>query len=116
MNEIPIPTFEKAIQATHGATSQLVDRVRVDERFEGQPVWEGEVLVFQLLDHPEASRCYCWEKDGSVTCVLGVGPVDSAEKAVRASILSQPCPRCGAVHDDDGTVAHCGSEKRYGEK
>ena len=70
------------------AKAQLAERVQVDERFEGEPVWQGEVLVFELLDHPSAKRCYAWEVDGHVTAVLGVGPVDSPVKAVRASILA----------------------------
>lgn len=73
----------------HGAEAQLVARARVDEHFEGEPVWQGEVLVFALQGHPEAQRCYAWEVDGRVTAVLGVGPVDSAVKAVRASILAE---------------------------
>ncbi len=88
MNELAIPGFERAIRETHGSESELIERVRVDEQFEGDPVWQGEVLVFRLLDHPEADRCYCWEVDGSVTAVLGVAGVDSAIKAVRASILA----------------------------
>lgn len=68
MNEISDFDFARAIQATHGAKSQLVERVHVDERFEGEPVfWQGEVLVFELLDHPTARRCYAWELDGRVT-------------------------------------------------
>ena len=46
------------------------------------------MLVFELLDHPTASKCYAWEVDGEVTAVLHVGPVDSPVKAVRASILA----------------------------
>ena len=52
------------------------------------PLWQGEVLVFELLDHPEATSCYAWEVDGEVIAVLGVGPVQSASDAVRASILA----------------------------
>lgn len=88
MNELPVEGFQHAIRQTHGAEAQLVERVRVEEDFEGERVWEGEVLVFVLSDHPEAARCYAWEVDGRVTAVLGVGPVDSAVKAVRASILA----------------------------
>ncbi len=51
-------------------------------------VWEGEVLSFILQGHPTATTCYAWELDGEVTAVLGVGPVDSPEAAVRASILA----------------------------
>ena len=89
MNELSEEGFERAIQATHGAKSRFVSRERVHERFEGQTVWIGEVLTFELLDHPKATRCYAWEVDGQVTAVLGVGPVDSPIKAVRAAILAE---------------------------
>lgn len=88
MNKISVQKFTSSIIGLHGATAELVGRERVHETFEGETVWEGEVLVFQLLDHPEADRCYAWEVDGQVTAVLGVGPVKSASDAVRASILA----------------------------
>lgn len=88
MNEAPLSLFHEAIQATHGAKAALIARERVDERFEGEPVWRGEVLVFELEGHPEAARCYAWEVDGEVVAVLGVPPVQSARDAVRAAILS----------------------------
>ncbi len=31
------------------------------ERFQGETVWEGEVLIFALQGHPEATTCYAWE-------------------------------------------------------
>jgi hypothetical protein len=88
MNEISEAIFREAIRATHGAESQLVHRERVVEVFDGEIVWEGEVLVFHLRDHPEASECYAWEVDGQVTAVLRVPPVRTALDAVRASILA----------------------------
>lgn len=88
MNEIPLHEFETAIAATHGAKSRLVARERVHEQHQGQTVWIGEVLVFELLDHPSATRCYAWEVDGEVTAVLGEGPVKSAADAVRAAIAA----------------------------
>ena len=88
MSENRIPTsFQHAIQKTHGARSQLLTREHVVENVEGETVWEGEVLVFALRDHPTAHLCYAWEVDGQVTAVLHTGPVDSPVKAVRASIL-----------------------------
>ena len=89
MNELPVHTFEKAIQATHGCRSALRERVEVREEFEGRPVWEGEVLVFVLIDHPTATTCYAWSVDQKVTAVLAEGPVDSPAKAVRAAILHE---------------------------
>ncbi len=59
----------------------------VREVLEGEVVWVGEVLLFILLEHPTASRCYACEVDGEVTAVLHDGTVDSSEAAVRAAIM-----------------------------
>ena len=89
VNELPTAGFEDAIKETHGVKAWLVERVRVDERFEGKPVWEGEVLVFEMEGHPSSQWCYTWSVDRKVTAVLHPGPVDSPVKAVRASILAE---------------------------
>ncbi len=89
MNEIGVFAFHDAIRETHGVRSQLIERVSVVETFEDDTVWEGEVLVFRLLDHPSTSKCYAWEVDGQVTAVLHTGPVDSPVAAIRASILAE---------------------------
>ncbi len=89
MNELPLSTFDQAIQATHGARPSLAERVPVHEQFGGETVWEGDVLVFELSGHPTASRCYAWEVDGRVTAVLHEPPVDSPRAAVRAAIAAE---------------------------
>ena len=89
MNEISVFAFQRAIRETHGAEAEFAERISVDEHFEGQPVWEGEVLVFDLLDHPSATRCYAWAVDGKVTAVLHEPPVDSPRMAVRAAIAQE---------------------------
>ncbi len=90
MSENRIPTsFQHAIRQAHGARSQLLTREHVVEKFEGETVWEGEVLVVPLRDHPTAHRCSAWEVDGQVTAVRHEGPVVSPVKAVRASILAE---------------------------
>lgn len=88
MNDASLETLRRAIFATHGADARLIDRVAVDEHFDGEPVWQGEVLVFELAGHPTATRCYAWEVDGEVTAVLHEGPVDSPAAAVRAAIMA----------------------------
>jgi hypothetical protein len=88
MNDLSIPSFLLAIRETHGVSARLIGRERVQEAFEGDPVWDGEVLVFELLGHPTATRCYAWEVDGEVTAVLGEPPVDSAQEAVRTAIVA----------------------------
>lgn len=92
MNDLPILAFEHAIRAMHSAGSRLIERVRVAEGFEGSMVWDGEVLVFELLGHPTAPRCYAWEVDGEVTAVLHEPPVDSPLAAVRAAIATGEQP------------------------
>jgi hypothetical protein len=67
-----------------------VRREREDEYFEGEPVWQGEVLIFDLLGNQLATRCYAWETNGQVKAVLHTGPIDSPLKAVPASILAAP--------------------------
>lgn len=79
----------EAIRAGHGVGSKLLAKERVTERFQGETVWTGEVLVFELEGHPSAELAYAWEVDGEVTVVLGEGPVRSAQDAVRASIMSE---------------------------
>jgi hypothetical protein len=96
LNELPIDSFRHAIRKMHGSECQLVDRVRVHETFEGETVWEGEVLVFDLLGNQLSTRCYAWEVDGRVTAVLHTGPINSALKAVQASILAdEDAPEAG---------------------
>jgi hypothetical protein len=89
MNDLPIPGFLEAIRAAHGAKAKLLARENLRETFRGDLVWEGEVLIFGLQDHPTASICYAWEVDGEVTAVVAEGPVESAEDAVRGSIMAQ---------------------------
>lgn len=59
----------------------------------GETIWDGEVEVFDLADHPETDRVYAWgyvddnDQQQHVT-VLHIPPATSPENAVRASIIS----------------------------
>ncbi len=88
MNELPNKTFQKAIQATHGCRSERIDTVHIVETFKGETVWEGYVLIFELIGHPTATTAYAWSVDQQVTAVLHEGPVDSPRAAVRAAIVT----------------------------
>lgn len=74
-------------------TPKWVESVPITETFAGQVVWDGIVEVFDLIDHPTATRCYAWshEVDGSdqrrFVAVLHQGPVDSPKAAVQAAIV-----------------------------
>ena len=77
----------------HGGTAAYRETVCVVEEYEGERAWEGDVYVFDLEGHPTASTCYAWSSpvEGSdrrrFYAVLHHPPVDSPQKAVRASIV-----------------------------
>lgn len=88
MNELPLTDFQSAIAALHGGAATLLSRTVVEERFQGAPVWNGEVLVFKLEGHPKSRRCFAWSVDGKITAVLQDGPIHTAADAVRAAIAA----------------------------
>ena len=90
-----IEELQDVIRKLHGAESAHVETVPVVETFNGEKVWEGEVEVFDLLDHPTANRIYAWSHDTDdpsnprrhVT-VLHLPPAITPRKAVQVSIAS----------------------------
>lgn len=89
-----IDELAKIIWKLHGSAASHVETVPVKESFQGQTVWEGDVEVFDLADHPKASRVYAWahqtddpQRPKRHVTVLHVAPVTSPELAVRASII-----------------------------
>jgi hypothetical protein len=63
------------------------------EMFGEETVWGGVVSVFLIKGHPQTDKCYAWSSpiEGSTKrryyAVLHIPPIDSPEKAVRASIV-----------------------------
>jgi hypothetical protein len=89
-----IQELRDVIRKLHGVESEHVESVPVTETFQGQTVWEGIVEVFELHNHPKASRLYAWahetgnsDKPVRHVTVLHLSPVDSPLKAVQISIL-----------------------------
>lgn len=84
-----------AVEDTHKFNAKLVQSVPVKETHAGAVVWEGVVHVFDLKDHPTASRAYAWSSPikGSdkrrFFAVLHQGPVKSPLDAVRAAIVAE---------------------------
>ena len=91
MGSLPTGELEAAILATHGVKAVLEGVETVLEAHQGRTVWEGKVGRFKLQGHPTASYCYAWaEPDaGGIYAVLKAGPIDSARKAVQASIIQR---------------------------
>jgi hypothetical protein len=84
----PILHFKQAIRATHAVRARLLAREKVYQDFGGDVAWAGEVLVFELLNHPSAHLCFAWEADGEVVTVLGEGPVENGRDAVRVVMMT----------------------------
>ena len=85
--------LQKAIEDLHNCSASFQKSVPVKDEFEGRTAWEGIVHIFELTDHPEADKCYFWSsrnedsEERKSYAVLHIPPVDSPEKAVRASII-----------------------------
>ena len=89
-----IERLQKAIKDLHRCDSSYLVTTPVREIFQGKVVWEGDVKVFQLENHPsKALVAYAWSyktDDGELhyVAVLGLPPVRKALDAVRAYIAS----------------------------
>ena len=88
-----IAELKNAIRNLHGCEADYLETVPVDESFQGKTVWQGDVEVFAIRGHPKAKRCYAWshesDKGQRYVAVLELPPVDSAESAVKASIVEE---------------------------
>jgi hypothetical protein len=95
MNEVELDQIKRAVEHLHGGTATLAQSVPVRETFQGQPVWEGVVHVFDLAGHPTATRAYAWSSPIERSTkrrfftVLHQPPVDSPQAAVRAAIVAE---------------------------
>ncbi|MEW6386886.1 MAG: hypothetical protein AB1491_05145 [Thermodesulfobacteriota bacterium] len=88
-----VEDLKQIVEQMHGYPASFLEDVVVVEKFGEETVWSGVVSVFGLKGHPQADKCYAWSSpiEGSTKrrnyAVLHIPPIDSAEKAVRASIV-----------------------------
>lgn len=88
-----INSLKGAIERLHNCHALHSEDVIVLEKLGSDTVWEGTVSIFELKGHPKANKCYAWSSpiDGSTKrryyAVLHIPPIDSPEKAVKASIV-----------------------------
>ena len=87
-----IENIAKAVERSAGCAAAHLESVVVVETFQGQTVWEGMVEIFTLQGHAKAKRAYGWKtgkgEAANYTAVLELPPVNSANTAVRAAIVS----------------------------
>ncbi len=86
----------KVISDLHGCKPSYVETVPITETFQGQIVWQGDVEVFDLENHPKAERVYAWahragenDEGKRYVTVLQIPPVDSPQTAVKIAIVQE---------------------------
>jgi hypothetical protein len=89
-----IERLRDVVQNLHGCAAFHWRTARVCEVFGEQIVWNRQVEVFRLKDHPKAEFCYAWAHGGDdgktrYTAVLDIPPVTSPEKAVQSALARQ---------------------------
>jgi hypothetical protein len=88
-----IEDIKQAVERLHNCKASYIEDIAVIENFGDETVWSGIVHVFKIEGNPKADKCYAWSSPikGSTKkryyAVLHIPPVDSPEKAVRASIV-----------------------------
>jgi hypothetical protein len=94
MVEVDEDQLKQAVEELHGGTATFAQSVPVSESFDGKPVWEGVVHVFDLAGNPQATRAYAWSYELAhgkrrFFSVLHIGPISSPVAAVRAAIAAE---------------------------
>jgi hypothetical protein len=97
--------LKESVESQHGGSATHVQSAPVKETFQGRIVWEGIVEVFDLDNHPRATRAYAWSSpiEGSdkrrFFAVLHLGGIRSPADAVRAAIVAEHRKGIGAPND-----------------
>jgi hypothetical protein len=93
--EVHVDELRQAVERMHQRTARLTEALPVSETFQGQPVWQGIVHIFELTGHHAATCCYAWSSpmEGSdkrrFFAVLHIPPITSTQDAVRAAIVQE---------------------------
>ena len=88
-----INALKNAVERMHCCKAFHVEEIALIENFGPKTVWQGIVRVFRIEGHPQTDICYAWSspiggsKKRRYYAVLKLPPINSAEGAVRASIV-----------------------------
>jgi hypothetical protein len=95
MIEVDPPQLKLVVESQHGGRATLAQSEYIKEIYKGVTVWEGVVRIFDLTEHPTATRAYAWSSpiEGSEKrrffAVLHQGAIKSPLDAVRAAIVAE---------------------------
>ena len=92
-----IARLQNAIRQLNHCESKYGESVTVSETFlsfQKPTTWKGDVAVFEIYGHPQASRAYAWSdraenKHPWCVVVLEIPPVTSPQTAVQAALAAQ---------------------------
>ena len=93
MKKNQIENLKRAVEDLHHCIATHIEEVAIIEKFGQKTVWNGIVHIFKIMGHPNTDICYAWSspikssKKRRYYAVLKIPPIDSPEKAVRASIV-----------------------------
>lgn len=79
-DDVSLDELREAVEHLHGVPARYVEAVEVDERFNGEIVWQGAVKICELTAHPSGeTTAYAWSFRTEGTrrrfkAVLGVPP------------------------------------------
>lgn len=85
---------KRVIESQHGGVATHIQSVRVVDTTAKPGLWDGIVYVFELKDHPTATRAYAWSSiiqgsnqtaDNRFFAVLHQGQISGPVQAVRAA-------------------------------
>ncbi len=57
-DDVSIDELQKAVERMQGVPAGFLEAVEVDERFNGEIVWQGAVKVFALTGHPSGATSF----------------------------------------------------------
>ena len=93
MNSPDIENVRRIVERVHNCKALHIEEVAVIEKYGPETVWKGVVYIFRIEENPKTDICYAWSslikgsKKRRYYTVLKIPPIDSPEKAVRASIV-----------------------------
>ena len=86
-----IARVQVALTQLHNCGAIWRESVSIHEIFQGKTLWQGEVEVFDLHNHPKAKRAYGWtfgQPEEFIT-ILELPPVTDAASAVKVGVAYQ---------------------------
>ncbi|MEQ1933571.1 MAG: hypothetical protein ABL962_06800 [Fimbriimonadaceae bacterium] len=96
MPEVPPYELKQDVESQPGGTADFIESILAKEAFDGKPVWEGRVAVFDVEGATKATRAYAWSSpvEGSILrrrlfAALRLGAIRRSQDAVRAAIVAE---------------------------